>query len=292
MRLPHTLALLGTLAASPAFAQDAPDGTASDAPICERKATASELQLAIDAAQASWADLEFETFVKNTDKIRGMVPCLSEELIRPHAARLHRFEGLRAFVDEDTEAAKAAFAASRTIEPNYRFPTSIVPEGNPVHEVYDAKEAREPAQETIGAPKEGRIQLDGSLSLQRNTDLPMVVQLFDDEGAVTTTTYVHPGEPLPAYDALPIGASGGYNYDGTGKALRVPLGVGAALTGVAAIGLYSVAVSKKSKWNNDDTPMDELDALRTTANTFGAAGIGVGVVAVGLGTGAVIVGRF
>ena len=67
-----------------------------------------------------------------------LLACVSEPVPRNVAAAVHRMTGLRGFVDRDPDRSTKAFAAGRYLEPAYKFPATLVPEGHPVLRDYEA----------------------------------------------------------------------------------------------------------------------------------------------------------
>lgn len=116
----------------------------------------------------------------------------------PLAAKYHRVQGLAAFLRRDTNAAAAHFDSARALEPDFVLPTTMVPTGHPVRALYEAAPTQG-SSETLQAPAEGRLVLDGRAVLARSPDRPVIAQLVDPRGEVQWTALVQPGQPLPAY---------------------------------------------------------------------------------------------
>ncbi|MCB9675949.1 MAG: hypothetical protein H6737_12575 [Alphaproteobacteria bacterium] len=153
--------------------------------------------LLVDALSAYEA-LQAERFVTLVTEIEASVPCLSTPLPRHLAAGVHRARGLKAFVGRDHDSAAASFAAARAIEPAYAFPTSLVPEDNPVLEDYTAIDPATRAARPTEPPESGTIRVDGSRG-HRLEGLPALVQWIGDDGAVQNTWLVDGDAPDPRY---------------------------------------------------------------------------------------------
>ena len=153
----------------------------------------------LDRAEKAYAELDLDGFLGYSDMIREDVPCLSDPLSPSLAGRLHRLEGLRAFVDRNQRASQEAFAAARSADPEYFFPESLIPAGYPELENYEAIPLELGAYEQVPAPKSGTVRFDGAESLDRPTAWPAIMQLLDVEGDVTATTYLWRDTPLPEY---------------------------------------------------------------------------------------------
>lgn len=289
------LPLAGLLLPAPALAAD-----------CPRPTTTADLVAALDRAKDRYSDLDVDGFQASMVEARAVVPCLREEMTRHLSAELHRFEGLMAFVDRDPSHSTIAFAAARALEPNYRFPESVVPAGNPVLTDYDAIDPDSVDIKKVAEPMSGRISFDGRPSVDRPETFPTVVQLVDESGAIKTTGYLWPGDPLPKYVPKPASAQvssngngGGGDNTGGGSVIGVvrrgpdkKFLIGAGVAGAVAGALYGGAFVVHSKYMDEQTPIDKLNGLRTTNNSLVlASGVSV-AAAVGLGTSAFLVARF
>ena len=270
----------------PAEAEEAPAEEApadAEGTACEPTTTA-DIRSALEQAQSKFSALDVDGFKGATAQAHDDLPCLTDKFTRNLAAEYHRFAGLRSFVEKDPVNSTLSFAAARTIEPAYRFPESFVPPGNPVLSEYEAIDLEAGEFETVGEPKEGRIEFDGREALERPMSWPTLVQLFNDDGSVRFTGYLAPGDTLPAYDAKPL-----VDPDGGGGPNIALLGGGAGgllLSGV----FYGVASSAHTKYTSDATAYDELDSLRGTINSMQTASIAAGVVGLGLAGGSFVLG--
>ena len=166
---------------------------------CQEERQVAQIIASLETAEAAFSELDVDGLKPATDRAAKDVPCVREVLSRSLAARYHRFVGLRAFVDREQAKAVSAFAAARTIEPDYVFPESFIPSGNPVMNSYQALDITVDEWAAFKEPTEGTIQLDGRLASQRSTRFPHLFQYLDASGAVTTTRYIFPEERLPSY---------------------------------------------------------------------------------------------
>lgn len=254
---------------------------------CPERHSSADLMAALDSAESAYTKLEVDQFKAGTDRARTLLPCISEPLIKPHIARLHRFEGLRGFVDRDPALSVSAFAAARSIEPGYTFPEALVPLGNPIREEYTAADLSTGTFDTVPQPAEGALRINGDITTERPTGWPAVVQLIDASGAVTETAYVRPDDPLPRYKPgeLPKPKGSGPN---------VPLLGGAGAAAIGAVVFAALGAGARGRYNDafDDpsATIDDVDGLRSSANTMTTVGLAFGVGAAGLGAGAVLTG--
>lgn len=251
--------------------------------------TTGELVALLEDAQQALAAGDLTTFRGVTDRVRLAVPCLEEEVPRHEAARIHRFQGLRSAADGDAERAAQAFAAARSIEPKYVFPASLLPPDSPLLAQYEATNPNRGDVELVPPPLEGRIQMDGRMSLERPTEWPTVLQLFDAEGAVDATSYLHPGEPMPVYEPLPEDRwdEVGYPTAGGNARLRTGAIAGAAVSGIATGLLLGLAGSSRTAWSEAGT-LAEANAAQKRTNTFSTASAVTGALTVGFGVGIIV----
>jgi hypothetical protein len=254
--MPPRLALAALLLAAP-FAH------AADCPTAVK---AAALQAELDAAEAAFGRADIDAFVASVGDARGAIECLGDRVPTSMAAQLHRIEGLAMFVEDAADRSELAFAAARRLEPSYRFPTSIVPAGNPVLEQYQARDTAS-KMEPLPAPLEGEALLDGRSSLERPTELPALIQVLAD-GSPTTTRYLWPGDALP-YEAAPTSG-------GSGPSPRTLVLAGGSA--VAAIGVGTLVAGLVSGPSADDS-LD--DAFRKSTANDTVAGLGGALVALG-----------
>jgi hypothetical protein len=230
---------------------------------------------ALDGAEAAWG-VEEESFRVALASVRAGVPCLSQPLEPTQAARLHRIYGLAAWLERDVDGARLAFAASRSADPGYSFPLTMVPAGNPVRRLYESAAG---AEGSVAVPpaRGATILLDGQVADSRPTTRAVLFQLSTGAEA-RSTAWLVPTDPLPAYPR-------------PGDGLRVPLLIGAGAAALGGGALLALAANTAS----DTTPpasQAELDARVSTNHGLVIAGGGLGLAAVGLGATAFIAGRW
>jgi hypothetical protein len=232
---------------------------------CKKPVSAAELQTTLDTAEAAYGRVDIDAFNGAMEKARKQVVCITEEITPSLAAELHRLEGMYAFANSARDKAMAAFAAARALEPDYAFPTNIVPPGNPLLEHYTAKD---PVceEERIPPAKDGKVRVDGGGQRKLPTEFPAIVQVLDPKGGDDITQYHWPGDPLP-YEA------------GT---LRTPVQTGLLVggTAVAVAGVATMLFGQAStSTSTDDFPSDILAASRQRS---ALTGTGAGLTTAGL----------
>jgi hypothetical protein len=98
---------------------------------CPEPVTVAVLDGTVGLAEQS-AGRDAQAFGDAVHALRDQLPCLEAVVSPSLAARLHRVEGLQAFVDGAGERALMAFAASNRLDPDYRFPATLFPQAHPV----------------------------------------------------------------------------------------------------------------------------------------------------------------
>jgi len=278
-----SLLSLSALLTAPALAGD-----------CLAPSTPGQLKAALDDAEARYADLDLDGFLAATELIEPLVDCSSAPIGAALAARTHRLRGLRAFVDQDEERAKLAFAAARAAEPGYSFPESLLPTGNPALDLYGAVPLSIGASESAAAPTEGMLTFDGVRADKRPTAWPTVAQHVVDD-TTRASAYLWPGEALFDYPAPEVQPdpvqSAGRAAPEWGRA-QTGLTAGAGVSALAGGAFYLLAARSSSAYNSEETDPDELDGLRGATNRRSTVAGVAGAVAVGLGGAAVLTWQF
>lgn len=243
---------------------------------CTAPRLTAELETALDGAERAWG-VDADTFAASADAALAILPCVQTILAHATAARLHRIGGLRAWAARDPDRAHASFAAARAIEPDYRFPETMVPAGNPVETLYDSARPNVATTPLPPVKKGRRVWLDGDDAPLRDPSRPVVWQLQEGEH-VRQTSWVAPNDPLPRAP---------HPRDGT----RGPLLVGAGAAALAAVGAYAGAlVAHDAALAGPSLP--EVREGQAAANALVVTSAGLGAVAAGLGASAFVVGRW
>jgi len=254
---------------------------------CAEPTVSTQLTAAIREAEGTFSDLDIPAFKVATDRLHAIIPCLKDPNTRNVAAEVHRMTGMRAFGDRDTDKAKLAFAAARSIEPYYEFPETLIPRGNPVRKLYADLELGKGAARDVAKPAVGYIQFDGRTTLKRPVTWPTFMQRFDDGGQVIVSAYLWPDDPTPKYavsTAVAVADPDAYVPPEPTPA-RVPLLIATASTAVVTGALYGLAGSAEAKFKSPQTPDNELDGFEKRANTLVVVSGVTGAVTVGLGIG-------
>ncbi len=272
----------GSEAPQPAEAPAPAPEPVGDTPTCDATTTNEDVAVPLEAALGAYEDLDIATFEASAAQAETAVACLGESISRGNAAEFHRVRALAAFLEAQETVCMKRFAAARSIEPQYRFPTTVVPDGNPVLSLYDAVDPKKGASVTLPFPKEGTVRLDGSTGLKWNRELPIVYQRIDANGLIIETRILAPNAPVPDYPSTTRSPEVQKKRRGARTALTIA-GVGSL---VAAGGLYGIALGTKGAFNSEaeNSPPDEarLNSLYRTNHGLVITSAGLATVGVGL----------
>jgi hypothetical protein len=298
MNKPTSLLALLTLLFAPGVAHAEHGAGQAACPNLVLNATISQ---ASDAARAAFAATQLEAFEAATASLKALLPCMIEPIDPTVAAEAHRMLGLDAFVGRRSAAAEQAFAAARSVAPEYSWPEDLVPWGHPILSVYQSLPIEQGRFATLPAPPAGWVYLDGRPSEPRPLDWPTILQVSDAEGAIQLTVYLWPEQPLPAYasiaaaSALPTATPLEEAIDpvlvpATSTTVRRgPRGWALATAGGAVVAsgtLYLLAAHSASAYWDPATPTGDLAALRGRTNGLVLASAGAGALAIGTGVAA------
>ncbi len=269
---------------------------------CAEATTAATVASQLEAAEQAVSE-SADTFAAQLARVETSVDCLGEVAPPSLAARLHRLHGIGQ-ARSDELAALPWFLAARAIEPDAPLVQGADLSKSPLGEAYDSVDPRTIAKESVPAPAEGALVLDGARTLTRGRDLPVLFQLEGADG-VTASVYVGAGQPLPPYPAAPPPpvpappgsdlaaappAAPAANRGGPHRGLLWS-GVG---VGLLASGLFAGSHAALSRF--DALPVgssrEDAEGLQSTTNTLTLASAGTFAVSVGLvGTSLLVGGR-
>jgi hypothetical protein len=288
---------------------------------CDTPSTVADLRASSSAIEAAFAANDIAKADAAGAALDAAIPCLAEAVPADVVAVVHRAEGLRAFLDGDPNRAAIAFAAARSAIGSLTLPSSV-PAAAAIQTVFLSRPARS-ATDTLPEPKDAWLQIDGTPSHRRPTEIPTLVQLMarqaDGAIAVRETGLLWPGTPMLAYEAAPEVAvvappplSGnatpapppmiGFDHSATPDLARKPastgshagvgLGAGAGAAGITAAILGGLAYVAYDQANDPATGAEQATALRGRGEDYATAAIGLGMVSASFGVGAAVSGRF
>lgn len=275
---------------------------------CDKPTDNAALARGVDAAIEAFQSMEDANFASAREAVIQAVPCLAEPIKPEVAAAVHRIRGLNAFLADDSLTGQLYFAAARSIDPSYRFPEDVAPEGHPLQQDYLALDTSADQIELLPELTTGSLFVNGRRTRERSKSYPILFQLVDADDNVLSTAFLDAGSALPVDAALiaPVeGAGSGPSAGSTKKNKKrpnLPLLITSAALGAAAGGL---AVGNRLSYGSYNTyysglganpspaDIDGYDRRRGTTNLLGFTATGVGVAAIGLGaTSFAVSGRF
>jgi len=219
---------------------------------CTFDQPATALVDAMQRAEAAYADLDVPAFQQATVEVDYLVPCLDAPLPPVEAARLHRLRGIGYHTSQRPADATAALRAARVAAPDWEPPLELFPEGFELRELYLELPAAPSATTKVPRPAGGHLLFDGTATQERPSDTSALVQVVVGE-QVTTTAYVLPDEPLPAYR----GAT-------APRDRWLVAGIGTVVTGGVLYGLAAATSAQRF----DATDADELASVQRCTNTL------------------------
>ena len=274
---------------------------------CPNPTREQSIRDTLDDAYGALEALDITAFVASATALDETLPCLADPLSPKLIAEIHRTKGIRAFGEREAEAAGLMWAAARSIDPSYRFPYNLIPDGNPIREAYLQVDVSERTVESLEPPSTGDLRFDGYSTVDRPASFPTVVQYVRPDGGVAFSRYLQPSDTVPDYPTgppppgpktpvpvvpmpSPQPVPAPQPVTTTRRSARAPLWFAAGLTAVASGITYGIAGTTKAEFEDPATPDADLDGLRSRANTlvivsgFGAAatvGLTIGGAAAG-----------
>lgn len=190
--------------------------SASAAPAgCEQPTGRAELRDAGLAIEAAYLNLDGQAAAAAAEDLERALGCVGVVLSPADTAAVHRSLALAALLSEAPQAidtARLHFAASRKVQPDWRFAPELVPD-DPSFKEWDHLSAVPVSMSTLApipAPESGRLLFDGERAtaggqnaghsfVLRETAFPTLVQHVDDDGRVQHTRMMAPGQYIDGY---------------------------------------------------------------------------------------------
>lgn len=264
------------------------------APCAGPRAAASSVEASLGQAEAAWADLDVERFNAAMDAAAIALPCVDAPLSPAFAARYHTDRGLQLYAAGQPDAARAAFAAAQRADGSAQLSDRLLPEGHEGRALWSEARALPSRDEPLPAPEAGRLWLDGAAATQRPAGHATLAQHLPPSGPPSFTAWLAPGEALPFYALAPeaerpVGGLPDAPPPKSSKAAGTFGGV-AAVSGLAAVGLYGAAFASRLQYEQGDPTWtrDDLEAARGRTNLLTTAAGGAAAVGVVAGLGFVV----
>lgn len=245
---------------------------------CPDGVTGAAIDQLLETAERSYGELDTDGFFMASDQARLLIPCVSAVLPTRLAARYHRVEGLRRFTANDQRGSEWALSGAAGLEPDYVFPTELLPANHRLRETY-LNGLQVPTRfERLRPPADGDMVFDGVHGPARPVDRATIYQRTSGDGAVSGTWYLMPDNQLPPYAGVPRA--------------RNRLFAGAAASGGAAglTALLGDSARRRFDDRGQDHTLDELKSLRTQTQVYGGLTGVFSTAAVGFVAGAFAVG--
>lgn len=278
-------------AQSPPVEAGAVDSGAVDP--CTVPVPATVLTADIDRAESSYAQLQGEGFVGMLEDAALDLQCLDVVVPPGLAGRFHRLLALRLYGEGRSSDARSAFVAARAASPGLDLPTSLVPAGHELHDLFDAAPVSSDAS-PIPAPLDGFVAVDGLPASTRPADAPAVVQVVDGAGRVLVTRYLLAEEPLPVYASAPPAPDEPPPALSPPRGPRIakwPLLAGAIVSAAGGVTLYALAARSEAEFKGplpDAFGREDLRKLQLRTNLLAAGSIAAGAVCAGATFGFVV----
>jgi hypothetical protein len=274
------------------------DGGACTTGECAEGACAAPVEPAavatwLDEAETAFAELDIGTFIARTDAVRAALPCLAAVPPPALVARVHRLEGLRLFGERNVDSVRA-FAAARSLAPEYEFPPALVPAGSPILDDWRAMDLAAGAPEQLPEPVEATLFVDGRPSRTRQQNWPALVQLVPaGASAPTWTVYLRHHQDPPAYEAVAPPLPPPVKLEEVPlrpppRGARAPLLLAFGASAVTTGATYGAAWVTREQWADPDTPDDRLPELRARTNALTTTSAAAGLMTVAFGSALVV----
>lgn len=252
---------------------------AASAADCPERIPPAEIAGLLDEAEQAFTELHIDAFIDSTDAVRQALPCLGEVADSRLVARIHRNEGLRLFGERHVDAVRA-FAAARSLEPDFAFPPEMVPHDSPILADWTAMALDAGHSELLPEPLTGTLFVDGRATLSVPRAWPALVQLVPaDAAAPAFSVYLRHDSPPPEYPSERLQRR---------RSMRIPLMIATGATALTAATAYGGAWSSRVAWDNTEDDQ-RLDVLRARTNALTGASVVAGLASVASGAALVLV---
>lgn len=264
---------------------------------CDKPTSVTELlKMDIDG-ESAFAEMNLERLLFISTSAREVIiPCLADRITTRHASAFHRLMALEAFTHNKKDRVVAEFHAARKLDPGYKLPEDIAPEGHPLRALYEKSESADDGElKVVFPPDGGYVTVGGVRGAARPEKTPVIIQVFDPFNKVIETRYLQPGETLPVWGKNPFGFTAkdlGIDQKSawvSPKTWFIAAGVAAVVTG----SLYGVSHYNKAQFldtSKPDTPDSDrkLQGYADRANAFWVSSLVTGSLTLaftGLGAG-------
>ena len=248
----------------------------------------AEVIKAAAAVEQSFYSLDQSGFDIARNQLGKLMVCVDTSITVADAIALHRARALTAFVDDDIEASRRAFAAIHALQPDWSLNPDELPTAHPLWRVYESAvdDDEDPRQLPLATVPEHGWNVDGTEYPQEGdkftaegdpledytlpADRALVLQVYGKSGAPTYTGYhVSPADiPIADLVLMPdrsaIAKTRRKRARVAGTVVATSLLAGAATT-------FGLGMAERKAFDNGEVPIkDVLDAQRR-GNAYGVA---------------------
>lgn len=270
---------------------------------CAHGFSTDELDDALSAAEADFANQDAEAFTAARATVEARLACFADPLTPVTIGRVHQAEALGAFLSHDDERMVAALAGMLAGEKDHVIPDAIVPEGHKIRAALPRAQGLLATTELapFRTMPAGWIEVDGAYRENVQVSRAAILQYIDAQGKVQETRYYWPGADLLDWKAdgkAPKVLAVAPKVVAPPKQVkprvrrpspqRIAFAAGAGAAAVATGVLVGVASGAKAQALDLSVPVDDATSARDLANTTTWGYIGTAVVTAGLGVALVV----
>lgn len=248
----------------------------------------AEVVKAAAAVERAFYELDQPGFDIARNRLGKLMGCVDTSITVADAIALHRARALTAFVDDDIEGSRRAFAAVHALQPDWSLDPHELPTSHPLWRVYESAvdDDEDPRELTLATVPEHGWNVDGTqypLPDDRFTDegdplvtytLPadraLVLQVYGKSGAPTYTGYhVSPADiPIADLVVMPdrsaIAKTRRKRARLAGTVVATSLLAGAATT-------FGLGYAERKAFDNREVPIDGVLSAQRRGNAYGVA---------------------
>jgi len=245
---------------------------------CPEVATLEDFEAAARAGEQAFADIDLPALTRARETALATIPCLGDPVTPTIAAEFHRMMAMAAFTAGDELLVLAEFHAARRLDPGYRVPAEVAPDGHPLVVLYEAAALHHDDSEldSVIPPVGGTVVIDGTVDGLRPSGLSAIVQVYAADGLLTHTQYLLPGDPTPRFGPTPV------DRERDRKRHRDLL-ISTGAVGLAAGGLLTRARIGELRLLDESRELTQPKQAQAINNAYYWGAVGVGTVAAGLG---------
>lgn len=261
---------------------------------CLTTSGAGEVAAALGAAESAFASMNLESFQEAVTTVSARLPCLREPITPVDAAAWHRVMAYDAWTRRELDQTRAAFRSALVLQPSYALPSSVAPPGNPLTLLYQEARALGPGESApLSLPEHTSALVDGQRLMALPLARPSLVQLLGPSGQVLQTDALAAGAAAPDWSSVSVPAPLVVALPAppaevaprrAGPSLPLLIAGGGALAVSGA--LYGAGLATRAVYDQEDTPFEDLEALRGRTNALAVSAWATGAVGLGLGASA------